>query len=161
MIHFHPFHAVFPVHPPVGAHSLLDPPHEVLLCGPRQRDWFGRSSALRYRLCAQRHHQGERLCGRTDINFQGGSACVVLSTILGRVMQFLLFSPRSTMRRSWTWWHHTVQSAGSSKCGPTRNLSLGKRKILDDAHHRSDQTLGNLTACFSHWSTGKLVALFS
>ena len=146
--------SVFPVHPPVGAHSLLDPPREVLLCGPRQRDWFGRWRTLRYRLWAQRLHQGERPCGRTDMNFQRSSACAVLSTILARVMQLLLFSPRSTMRRSWTWWHHTVQSAGSSKCGRTRNLSPGKRKILDDAHHRSDHTFGNPIACFSHRRTG-------
>ena len=39
-------------------------------------------------------------CGRTDINVQGSSACAA-STTLVRVMQLLLFSPRSTMRRSW------------------------------------------------------------
>ena len=36
----------FPAHPLVGAHSLLDPPHEGPLPGSRQGDWFGRLADL-------------------------------------------------------------------------------------------------------------------
>ena len=52
-----------------------------------------------HRLSAQRLQQGERLCSRTNINFQGIFTCAV-STILVSMMQLLLLSPRSTMRRS-------------------------------------------------------------
>ena len=99
---------------------------------------FTKETTLR----SHRHEFSRELC----------LCCVVDNSC--EVMQLLLFSPRSTMRRSWKCWHHTVQSAGRSKCGPTRNLSLGKRKILDDAHHHSDQTFGNPIECFSHRSTG-------
>ena len=98
---------VFAVHPTAGAHCLLDPPHEVPLCVLRQRDWFGRLAESARAPGYEPNDVIEDNNSEVAPTIFKGALLVLLRHItLVKMVQLLLLSPRSTMRRSQACWLH-------------------------------------------------------
>ena len=92
---------VFPAHHSVGTNSRHDPPHEVPLRGPHQRDWLVRlAESSPFTGCEANDFIEQNLLGRADNIPRQLCLFCFKRKFLWRKMQLLLLSPRSTMRRS-------------------------------------------------------------
>ena len=155
------FAPVFPFPVSVGAHSLLDPPHEVPLCGRRQRDRFGRlaesSAATGYEPndfieedtseVAPTIFQVVSACASTQNSRQDGAVTPVEPEINDAQIIGMLASPLFSKERE-------------ASADPPGNYHSGKENSgQSPSSFRSNS--GNPMEWFSHRSTGKSVAMFS